>query len=121
MTRDITRSVLRAVCTEGAVLPAELLRATLPLVYQKAAGEMVQRYAADAAFNNLEYDLDAEQFSVELFAEALAEAGTDFAEAPLGTPAMPSWQRLAHVMPDAAGRLAAAAELSSPIYCEATA
>jgi len=121
MTRDITRSLFRAVCTEGAVLPAELLRATLPLVYQKAAGEMVQRYAADAAFNNLEYDLDSEQFSVELFTEALAEAGADFAQAPLGIPSMPSWQRVNHVLPDAAGRLVAAAELSSPIYCEATA
>ncbi|WP_321475165.1 hypothetical protein [uncultured Paludibaculum sp.] len=110
MTRDIAKALFTAVCRDGAVIQDELLKATLPHSYAKAAGEMVTRYAADASFNGLDYDLHSEEFSVEIFSESLASAGREFVENPMGVPALPSWLRMEHAVPEAFARLITAAE-----------
>lgn len=110
MTRDIAKALFTAVCRDGSVMQDELLKATLPHAYAKAASEMVTRYAADASFNGLDYDMHSEEFSVEIFAESLAAAGREFVENPMGIPALPSWLRMEHAVPDASARLITAAE-----------
>ena len=61
---------------------------TLPDRYRKCAREVVRRYAADAAFNDLAFDVVDEREQIENYAGAIREPGCDdrlptFREAPI--------------------------------------
>jgi glucosyl-3-phosphoglycerate synthase len=111
MSKDIAKALFRALCKEGAVLGADLLKTTLPLRYLRAAEEMVTRYHADAMLNGLEYSRHTEEGSIEVFARALAEAAGEFLANPLGEAPLAAWQRVDEAAPDALDTLVAAAEL----------
>lgn len=51
--------------------------ATLPERYREVAGRFVRGYAADAAFNRLEYDREAERAQIDGYAEAIQPVGND--------------------------------------------
>ena len=56
---------------------------TLPDRYRQTARVLVDQYAADAAFNGLSFDRDAERRQVEVYADAVAPRGDD--------PPLPAW------------------------------
>jgi glucosyl-3-phosphoglycerate synthase len=73
MSRHVGRALLRAV-KEGGVAPDY---EALPDRYRRTGERFVERYAADAAFNGLDYDPAAEREQVDLYAEAVAPPGED--------------------------------------------
>lgn len=118
MAREVALAVFRGVAADGAVLPAELLKATLPLAYRRAAAAMAARYAADAEINGLSYELHEELSSVEVFARGLEEAAAQFAANPAGVAALPSWERTESALPEVYTRLAEAAEVVQTVELE---
>jgi len=50
---------------------------TLPDRYREAGTTLVDQYAADAGFNNLEYDRDRERQQVDVYADTIAPLGVD--------------------------------------------
>lgn len=49
----------------------------LPARYREEAAQLIDQYAADAAFNGLDYDQESEQEQVEAYADAIAPPATD--------------------------------------------
>ena len=84
MSHEVGAALLRAVEAHG-VAPDY---ATLPERYERAATTAIRQYAADAAYNGLEYDADDERTQVSAYTEAIAPPGPDtrlpaWADAPL--------------------------------------
>ena len=50
---------------------------TLPDRYRETAAGLIEQYAADAAFNGLEYDRAGERDQVEAYAESIEPPGSD--------------------------------------------
>jgi glucosyl-3-phosphoglycerate synthase len=73
MSGAVGRALLRAV-EDGGVEPEY---GTLPDRYRAAAAELIEAYAADAAFNRLEYDAAAEREQVDEYASAVVPPGPD--------------------------------------------
>ena len=73
MSREVAEALFR-VLADGGVDPEF---ETLPTRYCEVARGFVDRYAADAAFNGLEYDRTHELDQVEAYAEAIRPPGTD--------------------------------------------
>ncbi|WP_135829077.1 glycosyltransferase family protein [Halorussus halobius] len=73
MSRHVGRALLRAV-EEGGVAPDY---ESLPERYRESARGFVEQYAADAAFNGLDYDRAAEREQVDTYAEAIRPPGED--------------------------------------------
>jgi len=82
MAREVTAAVCRAVESEN-VTPAY---DTLAERYQQTASSFVDRYAADAAFNGLEYDRADERDQIGTYAQAV--------EPPASDDRLPSWDRV---------------------------
>ena len=94
MAREVAAAIARAVEAEG-ISPAY---DTLADRYRRTASSFVDRYAADAAFNGLEYDRAAERDQIETYAAAIERPGPD--------DRLPPWKE-ADLDPE---RIAAAAE-----------
>ena len=85
---DMSRSVVRALCwvlEESGVDPDF---ETLPDRYREWAERLIEQYAADAAFNELEYDRASEHDQVEAYAATITPPSADtrlpaWAEAPI--------------------------------------
>ncbi|MFB6117960.1 glycosyl transferase family 2 [Halosegnis sp.] len=73
MSQEVTAALLRAVTEHGPTIDYE----TLPSRYRAAAQALVDAYAADAAFNGLAYDREAELAQVEEYADSVVAPGTD--------------------------------------------
>ncbi|QLG63274.1 glycosyltransferase family protein [Halorarum salinum] len=73
MSRSVGAALLRAVEERGV----EPDYATLPDRYREAAGSFLRAYAADAAFNGFEYDLEDERAQVHTYADAVGPPGED--------------------------------------------
>jgi glucosyl-3-phosphoglycerate synthase len=73
MSRHVGRALLLAVESHGVAPDYE----TLPERYRQAADEFVEQYAADAAFNGLDYDRGDEREQVDAYAEAVRPPGED--------------------------------------------
>lgn len=73
MSREVGTALLRVV-EEGGVTPEY---ETLPDRYRRTAEQLVEAYAADAAFNDLEYDRGREREQVEVYADAITPPGED--------------------------------------------
>lgn len=80
MAEDVGAAILRVV-EEGGVSPDY---ATLPDRYRDAAERLRERYALDAAFNDLEYDRDAEGDQIREYARAI--------EPPAEDTRLPAWR-----------------------------
>jgi glucosyl-3-phosphoglycerate synthase len=89
MSEEVGAALFRAV-EEGGVDPDY---GSLPDRYVETAERFVRQYAADSAFNGLEYDRPGEREQVASYAEAIAPPGEDerlpaWEEAPLSTDAL---------------------------------
>ncbi|QAU11809.1 glycosyl transferase family 2 [Halorubrum sp. BOL3-1] len=73
MSRAVGAATLRAVEDAGVDVDYD----GLPERYREAAETLLDGYAADAAFNGLEYDAPGERSQVATYAEALAAPGPD--------------------------------------------
>ena len=109
MSGDITKVLLRKLATQGHCFGSETLR-TIKASYYRIALDMSGFYQKDAALNGLDYDIDAEERAIELFAENIMRAGEVFSYAPMETPFIPSWSRVLSAIPDIGYRLRKAVE-----------
>ena len=109
MSSDITKVLLRKLATQGHCFGSETLR-TIKASYYRIALDMSGFYQKDAALNGLDYDIDAEERAIELFAENIMRAGEVFSYAPMETPFIPSWSRVLSAIPDIGYRLRKAVE-----------
>jgi len=73
MSEEVGAALLRAVLDNGVVPEYD----GLPDAYREAGRRLVRQYAADAAFNGLEYDRAGELEQVERYAAAVREPGPD--------------------------------------------
>lgn len=104
MAIDICKSLLRTLASEGVIFSDGLLR-TLVITYQRTAQDMLKRYEDDSAINGLYFDRHEESAAVDAFTHALKIAGQAIIEDPLGTPLIPSWNRVTSAMPNLLERL----------------
>ena len=84
MSAAVGSALLRAVADAGVDVAYE----RLPGRYRETARELLRSYAADAAFNGLDYDRADERDQIAAYAESVAEPGPDrrlpaWADAPL--------------------------------------
>jgi glucosyl-3-phosphoglycerate synthase len=73
MSRGVAAALLRAAEDHGVTPDYE----TLPARYRREARRFIQRYAADAGFNGLDFDREGELEQVEEYAEAVMPPGPD--------------------------------------------
>lgn len=109
MSKEITRALLDHLEGEGV----SVLDGFLPAVqssYRRESREALRRYKNLALMNNLPFDPEAEQQAVESFSKALEEAtGCRGATQSM----LPSWKRIASVMPDFMPRFLAAVAMEN--------
>ena len=104
MCRDILRSLLQSLTeTEQVVITIEHIHA-LRVKFRREAQDYTRQYFVDARFNNLEYDRHQEEVIVELFEQAIREAGEQYFANPAEAQ-IPNWTRALAVMPDLRERL----------------
>ena len=109
MSSDISKSLFRKMATQGTVFSSETIR-TIKATYYRIALDLVDSYHSDATINGLAYDRHREGQAVELFAENILGAGTQFLEHSMATPFMPSWNRVVSAVPDIYDQLLEAVE-----------
>ncbi len=80
MAEGVGEALSRAV-EDGGVEPDY---GRLPERYRSQAEGLIRAYAADATFNGLDYDVEAERGQVERYAEAIVPPGAD--------PRLPAWR-----------------------------
>ncbi|MCK4420947.1 glycosyl transferase [candidate division WOR-3 bacterium] len=99
MAIDIARTFFRILSQEGIILDENLIR-TLKLTYYDIATQFVDKYKNVTMINSLEYDRHSEIGAIEKFAFALDVAEAEFKEYPMGSPLIPTWQRVDSAIPD---------------------
>jgi glucosyl-3-phosphoglycerate synthase len=99
----------RKLAISGEVLSAEIFR-TVKASYYRIALDMVERYGNVADINGLHFDTHNEEQLVEVFAQAIMDAGDDFLDQPMESPFISSWARVQSAVPDAFVQLNAAVE-----------
>ena len=109
MSIDIVKVLIRKLATQGYSFGPETFR-SLKASYFRTALDMIRHYQTDAEVNGLSYDIDSEERAVELFAENIMRAGSDFSYAPMETPFIPSWARVKSAIPDIEYQLRRAVE-----------
>lgn len=100
MSRDITKAMFRKLAIGGEVLSPEIFR-SLKASYYRNALDMVERYGNLAAINGLNFDTHSEEQLVEVFAQAIMDAGEDFLTYPMESPFISSWARVQSAVPNA--------------------
>ncbi|WP_135302468.1 glycosyltransferase family protein [Haloarcula amylovorans] len=73
MATEVGEALFRAL-EDGGVAPDY---ETLPEAYRTAANRYVEQYAADAAFNGLDYDPEGERAQIAEYAESVRSPGSD--------------------------------------------
>jgi glucosyl-3-phosphoglycerate synthase len=73
MSSEVTAALFRALADAGIEPDVDALRGD----YRRTADRLVDQYAADAAFNDLQYDRAAEREQVRTYAEAIEPPGPD--------------------------------------------
>jgi glucosyl-3-phosphoglycerate synthase len=109
MSRDITKAMYRKLAIGGEVLSPEIFR-TIKASYYRNALDLVERYGHVADMNGLSFDSHSEEQLVEVFAQAIMDAGDDFLSYPMESPFISSWARVQSAVPDAFDHLRAAVE-----------
>ena len=109
MSRDISNAMFRKLAIGGQTLSPEIFR-TIKASYYRNALDMVERYGNLAAINGLTFDTHSEEQLVEVFAQAIMDAGDDFLSYPMESPFISSWARVQSAVPDAFERLRTAVE-----------
>jgi glucosyl-3-phosphoglycerate synthase len=104
MCVDISKTIFRVLAAEGVVFSENVFH-SLEITYLKYAEEIMQKYEADAAINNLVYDRHEETKAVEAFTNSIKSAAGVFMENPMGMPLIPSWNRVNSAIPGILGEL----------------
>lgn len=122
MCRDILSSILRTLTeTESVLMTADVIPA-LRVKFRRKAQDYTRQYFIDAACNNLRYDRHQEEVMVEIFEQAIVDAGQRYLCDPSGMQ-IPDWTRALAVIPDLreqiqAAALADAREARERSFCE---
>lgn len=98
MTIDISKSIFRTLASEGVVFSEGFFK-SLSVAYLRFAEDTIIKFEADAAINGLEFDLHEEAKAVESFARAITMAAETYMKDPMGTPLIPSWNRVSSAIP----------------------
>lgn len=101
MSIDISKAIFRKLATTGLVFNTETFR-TIKATYFRIALDFIETYNNDAIMNGLKLDIHAEEQAVELFAENIMKAGSQFLDNPMETPFIPSWTRVNSALPELA-------------------
>ncbi len=101
MSSDIAKSLYRKMATQGEVFTPEKIR-TIKASYYRIALDLIDSYNNDATMNGLKYDIHKEVQAVDLFAENIIQAGTEFLDPSksMDVPFMSSWKRVRSAVPD---------------------
>ncbi len=76
MAIDIVTTLMNALIIEEGLEITDTFFRDLTVTYQAVAEEHVKKYSDDAAFSNLEYDRDSEEYMVKtIFRESILQAG----------------------------------------------
>lgn len=99
MVNDIMVTFLRVVNeTTSTQVSTSFLRG-IQVKYRRSAQDLIRQYHADAVCNGLEYSRHLEERYVEMFAETLMLAGTQYLKDPSGA-LLPDWARALSAIPD---------------------
>ncbi|MCQ6962853.1 glucosyl-3-phosphoglycerate synthase [Methanolobus chelungpuianus] len=99
MVNDIMVTFLRVVNeTTSTQVSTSFLRG-IQVKYRRSAQDLIRQYHADAVCNGLEYSRHLEERYVEIFAETLMLAGTQYLKDPSGA-LLPDWARALSAIPD---------------------
>ncbi|MCM2131870.1 glycosyl transferase [Larsenimonas rhizosphaerae] len=98
MSIDIAKALYRKLATLGVRIQEEDFR-TLKATYYRTALDLIETYYNDAMMNGLKVDRHSEEQAVELFAQAIMDAGAAFLENPRDKPFIPSWSRVQSAFP----------------------
>lgn len=109
MSIDIAKAMFRKLAIGGAVFTPEVFR-TIKAAYYRLGLDLVDHYHHDAVLNGLHHDRDGEERAVELFAQAIIEAGDTFLATPMETPFISSWSRILSALPELPAQVYAAVE-----------
>ncbi|MEL7157042.1 MAG: glycosyl transferase [Actinomycetota bacterium] len=112
MAIDIAQALFRRLAIDGTVLESATFR-TLKAAYYGAALELVEIYHNDAVINGLDTNRHLEVETVEVFADAVIEAGQAYLDDPTESPFIPSWSRVRSAVPDVLDQLRRAVEADS--------
>lgn len=112
MSIDIAKAMFRKLAIGGAVFSPEVFR-TLKAVYYRFGLDLVDRHSNMAVMNGLTLDRHNEEALVEMFAQAIMEAGDQFLSNPMDTPFVASWSRVQSAVPDAYERIIQAVDADS--------
>ena len=83
---------------------------TLKATYYRMALDLIETYRNDAIMNGLNFDIHKEEEAIELFAENILEAGTQFLERSTDAPFIPTWNRVFSAIPTIFDELVEAVE-----------
>ncbi len=112
MAIEIAKTLFRTLATEGTILSEAVFR-TLEARFVRSAEDTLACYHADAILNGLDFDMHAEERTVNSFARGLRTAGENFLADPLGAPRIPNWNRVAAAIPNIWMELEEAVELDN--------
>jgi glucosyl-3-phosphoglycerate synthase len=115
MSTDIAKALFRKLATQGNVFSQETFR-TVKATYYRLALDFSESYHDDAVVNGLKYDRHREEAAIEVFAEAIMRAGSEFLNKPMEAPFMPSWRRVMSALPDVRMRLLQAVDADMAEY-----
>jgi len=99
MAVDIAKTLFRIVAQDGVIFTDGFFR-TLGVTYLREAWDKIEKYAAVAAINGLDFDRHEEATAVEAFVRALDIAASEFMEHPVGVPLIPNWNRVTSAIPE---------------------
>lgn len=114
MSIDIAKALFRKLAIDGEILTPETFR-TIKASYYRTALDHVDRYHNDSVINGFESHRHAEETMVELFAQAIMDAGDQFLNNPMETPFIASWARVMSAMPDVFDRITNAVEADNAV------
>lgn len=109
MSNDIVQSLLRKLATMGVPLTGDSFR-VLKATYYRNALDMMEIYNHEAIMNGLSFDRHVEEAAVEMFTQAILDAGEAFIKRPNEKPFIPSWSRVQSAFPDILQRISQAVE-----------
>lgn len=99
MAVDIAKTLFRTLASEGVTISDGFFK-TVKAMYIREAQDAIRKYNDDAAFNGFTFDRHAEGTAAEIFAKSIEIAAKTVIEDPLGSPQIPSWNRVTSAVPE---------------------
>lgn len=112
MADEIAQTILRVISQQGVIITHASLQ-TLLATYFEESRQAIYSYNALSRLNGLEYNRQQEIEAVEVFQEALKQAGEAFFQDPMGVPSLSAWITVRSVLPDFSDQFAEAVALDN--------